>query len=143
MILFIDDESFFNEAYFEALKESGHEVKMENNINYAIEIFTNNLSNIELVILDVMMDLPDQLPEKFNIRNAHNGMRTGVEVLRLLKEIQGAKDIPMIFLTNVADDFFYKTFSSSELLQGCYRKKNTGIFDLVNIVNKILSEHKK
>jgi CheY-like chemotaxis protein len=117
MILFIDDEPLFNQSYVDALIDANYNVHFERDINKAIELFRKRKNEIQLVIIDVMMDIPEILPKDFNVKNAESGLKTGVEILRLLSEIPNSKYIPKIFLTNVADEKFLTTYANSSELK--------------------------
>ncbi len=138
MILFIDDEVFFNESYNEELKEAGYVVLMVRDVNEAIEVFTKKISEIQLVILDIMFEIPENLPKGFNIESAKGGTRSGIEVIRLLNEIPGGREIPKIILTNVADENIHNEFKNSNVVKGCYRKKDVNIYQLNEIVSNII-----
>jgi CheY-like chemotaxis protein len=138
MILFIEDEPFFNESYIRKLTQANYKVLLERDITKAIAIFRKRMSEIQIVIIDIMMSIPDVPPEDFRIENAENGFKTGIEILRLLNEIPNGKKIPKILLTNIPVDQFIHTINIPLDVYGCYTKRETPIDDLVNIVNEIL-----
>jgi two-component system, OmpR family, alkaline phosphatase synthesis response regulator PhoP len=103
-----DDPQIANLVKFK-LEKSGYDVMWGENGKLALELVTRNAP--DLVILDVMMPIMD-----------------GFEVLRLMKEGEGTKDIPVIMLTargmeadvlkgfeTGAVDYLTKPFSVSEL----------------------------
>lgn len=141
MIIFIDDEFTFIESYVESLIDSGLDVKTFRDINTAIDFFTENVKITELIILDVMLALPDHLPSGFNSEDSENGLRGGVELLRLLNRVPGGAKTPKIFLTNVADQEFHEEYHNSTQVQGCYRKKDISLKKLVDIVKNIVEKN--
>lgn len=138
MILFIDDELMFNEPYVESLREAGYEVIFEDDINLAIKYFKEKKSQIQLVISDIMMELPQNIPSNFNSNNANFGLRTGEELIRVLNEIDDS--IPKILFSNVGDASIYDKYKHSISVAGIYRKKDTSINDLLAIVDQILNK---
>ena len=55
MILFVDDEPFFVDAYYESLKEEGFDVLLEKRLKTAMKVFRERRDDITLVITDIMM----------------------------------------------------------------------------------------
>jgi len=138
MILFIEDEGYYNDPYKESLQDAGYKVILVRNINEAINIFSKRLAEIQLVILDIMFEIPDDPPLGFDVENALNGTRSGIEVLRLLNEVPKGTDVPKIILTNVAEERFHLEYQHSNSVKGCYKKKDVNLAKLVEIVNEII-----
>jgi CheY-like chemotaxis protein len=140
MILFIDDEKMFNESYVEALKEEGYDVLFEQNLTRGLEIFSKRMSEIELVIMDIMFAMTTSLPLGIDKSKIQGGLRTGVEAIRLMNLTPDGKKVPKIILTNVADEEFHRKYSTSDEVKGCYRKRDTLSPELVEIVKRILKK---
>ncbi len=140
MILFIDDEPAFNDSYLEVLQDAGYSVVFESNINNAWEYLRLHKTEIQLIIVDIMFAIPDVVPKGFDIINANKGLRTGEELIRIINNDINYTKIPKIILTNVADEAFHSKFKNTEDVKGCYKKKEVSIFDLVDIVNKIIKK---
>jgi CheY-like chemotaxis protein len=103
MILFVDDEprimdSFrgFLERQLEAI---GKKLKFFSNVDEAMDFYNKNSSNLELVILDVMM--PGG--KSFDFKKSNGGLKTG---FLFYQEIR--KDLPKIpifvFTNSIAED---------------------------------------
>jgi len=139
MILFIEDEPKFNESYVEALEFQGYTVKVIWNVQIALNTLRHMINDIQLVILDIIMPIYGEVPPEFNTDNIKQGLRTGEEILRVMSDIPGGENIPKIILTNVNSYDFHHKYMLSNLVHGCYRKKDVLPSDLVNIINKILT----
>ena len=109
LVIIAEDEPQIANLIKFKLEKSGFEVMIGENGKLALELV--NQYHPDLVILDVMMPIMD-----------------GFEVLRLIKEGEGTKDIPVIMLTargmetdvlkgfeTGAVDYITKPFSVSEL----------------------------
>ena len=98
MILFVDDERRHISSYVTELEELGYTVVCENSVDQALQFLDRNRSNLKLIILDIMMP-PGQAFKKLD---TDEGRRTGVFFFERVKE--RAPELPVIVLTNVADD---------------------------------------
>ncbi len=138
MILFVDDEKMYSESYVEALEEAGYEIRFELLIDEGLNFFKDNISKLDLVILDVMFSITGKLPPEIDRTKIKRGLRAGREILRAMNEIPGGKEIPKIFLTNILDEEFHKAFRNSSEVKACLRKRDISTIKLVEIVTKIL-----
>ena len=91
-VLVVDDEPDARDFLTAVLEDNGYAVVLANDGTEAIAVLED--SPPDLVTLDITM------PEK-----------SGVAVYRKLKEDEGLKDIPVIIITGISDDF--KQFISS------------------------------
>ncbi len=109
-ILIVDDIPTNIQVIGNLLRINGYDIAFTDNGKDAIEMAQNN--NYDLILLDIMMPVMD-----------------GYEVCKTLKNIQGTKSIPIIFLTAKSDpaslvkgfdlgavDFVTKPFKTPELL---------------------------
>ena len=132
MILFIDDESRHMGSYRDELKLSGCEVVFESDTDGAWEFFEKNTHRIELIILDIMMP-----PGKsFEDADTEEGRRTGVHFYHRVRE--RAPELPVIILTNVADDDLMDSFRDDE---NCwyFEKMRYMPFEIAREVKRILA----
>lgn len=99
MILIVDDEKRYIDQYILELVLSGYDdrVRLETNVDAAMRYFVENLSRVELLVLDIMMP-PG---EDFDDDVAQSGLRTGVEFFDRVRRL--SRDLPVIILTNVGD----------------------------------------
>jgi CheY-like chemotaxis protein len=140
MILFIDDEKFFNESYHEALVEAGYEVVFEGNINNSIAFLESNPQNLQAIILDIMFSLTSDLDKRIDRAKTDGGMRAGEELLRLINQMPHLTNVPKIILTNVAKEEFFARHSQSGDVSMCLRKRNVLPSKLVDVVNQCINK---
>lgn len=140
MILFIEDEPFFNKSFVEELEVAGFEVVLEADVSKALALFRHKLQDIEIVLLDIMFASPEPLPREINQANILGGRRTGVEILRLMNQDPIGSSIPKIILTNVATEELHRQFSSNNEVVACIRKRDVMPSELVEIVQRILKK---
>lgn len=108
MILFIDDEKREMESFVIELGFSGYEVEFKTNVDEAWDFLCANRSQIEVLILDIMMPTGN----KFKDDDNHNGLRTGV---RFYDDARAKfPDISVIIFTNVADPKVAKKFEKEK-----------------------------
>jgi DNA-binding response OmpR family regulator len=86
------------EPYIFDLTQRGYAVRLFLNVDEAWTALQADLTNVELLILDVMMSPGRQFREA----ESEYGLRTGVRLYEKVREI--AADLPIIVLTNVTDD---------------------------------------
>jgi CheY-like chemotaxis protein len=119
-ILAIDDEVSCLEILEFSLKSKGHEIHIVNSGQKAIEFLKENAEKIDLILLDMMM------PEM-----------NGTETLKRIKEIEGAKNIPVIFQTgtsNYSSDENAKELGNQEyILRKPYKRD-----ELLEMINTAL-----
>lgn len=84
-ILIVDDDTKLTDIYKEVLTQAGFAVSVVNDPKTAIEKIVAEAPN--LILLDVLM------PEI-----------SGLELLDNIKNNESAKEIPIVFLTNLRDD---------------------------------------
>jgi DNA-binding response OmpR family regulator len=95
MILFIDDEPAYVGSYVDELRDAGYEVVIERGVDAAIEFVAAKKSEIELIVLDIMMP-PGAT---FKAIDTSMGLRTGVHLYDWLRH--NGSTHPVIILTNV------------------------------------------
>ncbi len=85
-ILAVDDELSCLEIIEFSLTSKGHEVHTVNSGQKAVEFLTANEGKIDLILLDMMMP----------------GMN-GTETLKKIRNIESAKNIPVVFQTGTSN----------------------------------------
>lgn len=102
MILFVDDEPRIMDSfkyYLEIkLAEIGKELNFFSNVDEAMEFYKTNSSNLELVILDVMM--PGG--KSFDFKKSNGGLRTGFVFYQEIRK--NSSEIPIFIFTNSIDE---------------------------------------
>lgn len=130
MILFIEDESRQNESYREEFEMSGYQVVLKRKVDEALAFLREQASQIQLVILDVMMPPGEALKDV----DTALGLRSG---LRLFEKIrQEVPGLPVIVLTNVTDQSVRDFFMSNGVPY--LQKKNYDTDQLVRKAGEIL-----
>ncbi len=136
MILFVDDEPFFVGSYIDELRDSGYEVKIETTVDSATDWFRNNGSQVQLVIVDVMMPAG----KTFKSLDKSLGLRTGFLLYDWLRELN--KDVPIVVLSNTTHQEVKEKFAG-ETNWWFFRKDECFPFELVEAVREILSQGRK
>lgn len=131
MILMIDDEHREAGSYVEELEYSGFRVHFEKDVDRALRFVTENIQEIELLILDIMMPPGRTLAQSAT----RNGLRTGVELFHRIREI--STSLPIIVLTNVSDQAVEATFLRKANCR-FLRKEDQLPFELVEEVRNFL-----
>jgi len=90
-ILLVDDDVNFVDTHKLLLKKHNYRVEVAYNGSECLKKLSDGLEP-DLIILDVIMDTPSE----------------GLEVARKLKATEALKDIPIIMLTSVGEDFIFK-----------------------------------
>lgn len=112
-LLLVEDDSFILDIYDMKLSEAGYDVTLANNGREAVRQLEENQFIPDLILLDIVMPYMD-----------------GFDVLKVLKENDAWKEIPVIMLTNLsqkddieravkmgANDYLIKShFTPSEVL---------------------------
>lgn len=112
-LLLVEDDSFILDIYDMKLSEAGYDVTLANNGREAVRQLEENQFIPDLILLDIVMPYMD-----------------GFDVLKVLKENDLWKEIPVIMLTNLsqkddieravkmgANDYLIKShFTPSEVL---------------------------
>lgn len=112
-LLLVEDDSFIIDIYDMKLSEAGYDVTLANNGREAVKQLEENNLVPDLILLDIVMPYMD-----------------GFDVLKVLKENDTWKEIPVIMLTNLsqkddieravkmgANDYLIKShFTPSEVL---------------------------
>src|SRR5689334_685673 len=104
MILFVDDEQRRMGAFIEELERS-FEVCFIKEVDEALFFFEENVTSIDLLILDIMMPSG----HVFRDVDTQYGLITGVYFYDRIR--QWAPDLPVIILTNVTDERVMKRFN--------------------------------
>jgi CheY-like chemotaxis protein len=130
MILIVDDEARYIDIFAEELKLSGYEVSTQSDVDEALLFFEQNLSQIDLVIMDVMMP-----PGSSFAHMAPDGLRTGVYLYNRIRE--RVPQLPVIVFTNISDSGISKRFLGDSK---CWylRKSDVLPFELVEEIERIL-----
>ena len=131
MILIVDDEERYMEGYLEELQQTGHAYSFQTNVDAALKFFKENLDQIRLLILDIMMPPGNS----FGHEETQMGLITGTFFYEEVRRI--APDLPIIILTNVADE---KPLASIIEQENCwfYQKPRVLPFELVEIIEALL-----
>ena len=126
-IFIADDERWYLEGVKDALESEGYEVIIESRMTgtRAIEIMRDPGSQIDILILDIMMDPGPELAKILD-----NGTRTGVVVCKIIRE--EFPDVPIICLTVVNDE----SIINQMVNMGCkvLRKTEVGIREILEAV---------
>lgn len=109
MILFVDDEPFFVDAYKEELEADGYKVSIVKSIAIAMKRLEENPREIDLVILDVMMTHPKP-PREDSTGEAD--LTAGFWFYDWIRE--RLPGLPVIVLTNKTTSDVDRKFSSEE-----------------------------
>lgn len=139
MILFIDDEPMYVHYYLQNLKTrfSNNKVIFRDNLKEARELINNHISELEILIIDIMMP-PD---DKLDFDEVDKGLKTGLFFLKQIAEQLYIHQVPVLILTNrdpnkIADEIneLRKSLTRLEIRQ----KIDTPAFVLPNIVEVII-----
>lgn len=136
MILFIDDEPRYMDSYIRELELSKYEVVFQHNVDEALKFFEDNLTRINLIILDIMMPPGSS----FKDVDTQLGLRTGVYFYERVR--QTAPELSIIILTNVSDIQLANQFKREK---NCWllRKEEYLPFELTEYVETILTENRQ
>ncbi len=93
-LLFVDDEPFFSQYYVKAL-EASYEVVYSSTVKEALEVL-HRLSDLRLVVLDIMMPPPEPELEESTLA----GLDTGLWFLREQMQTLVSRQIAAVVLTN-------------------------------------------
>jgi CheY-like chemotaxis protein len=120
------------DSHVQELRLSGYKVSLLQNVDEALVFFEVNLSNIYLVILDIMMPFGST----FKDDDTKHGLRTGLLVYDRIRK--KAPNMPVIILTNVTDEKVVERFRKENK---CWflRKEENLPFELVQEIRRILS----
>ncbi len=103
-ILFVDDELDMLADHVRKLEEAGYVVTQRRRSDEAVNDFVNNRGcNYDLVILDMMIPAPEGGAHG-GLYDAWDAMRSGGELLRLLREKVDDPKPPVLLLSNLRDD---------------------------------------
>jgi DNA-binding NtrC family response regulator len=126
LILLIDDDKLPMKYYTKALEESGFAVEHFVEPDGALKFMEKNKTDIDMVVLDIMMPSGKTYKEK----DTKMGLTTGLFLFKDIKSI--APKVPVIVLTNVRNPETLNEFPKECLFQ----KMNTPPFKLVEIIAK-------
>ena len=133
MILIVDDERRYIDQYKLELVLCGYndQVRLETNVDAALEFAEGNLAGIQLLILDIMMPSG----QSFKGTNTDSGLRTGVQFYERIRK--QAPTLPVIILTNVGDPELEARFERETY---CWFMKKTNYYphEFVEEVQKIV-----
>jgi CheY-like chemotaxis protein len=103
-ILFVDDELDMLADHVRKLEEAGYAVTQRRRSDEAVNDFVNNRGrNYDLVILDMMIPAPEG-DSHGALFDAWDAMRSGGELLRLLRDGVADPRPPVLLLSNLRDD---------------------------------------
>lgn len=99
-VLFVDDDGLATQFYRKALEKAQYTVEhLESADDGRIRLEENPKDKpVSLVVLDIMM-----APGTF-MENNLQGLRTGINLLGWIRSKSHWKDVPVIVLTNIADE---------------------------------------
>lgn len=131
MILFVDDERRVMDSYSLELAICGYDVRFETKVDVAIKFFEAHLSEVELLVLDIMMPTG----ESFKNSSTARGLRTGLPFYKRVR--QHAPQLPVVILTNVTDEGIEEYFKKEK---HCWflRKVDFLPFEFAKEVNNII-----
>ena len=136
MILFIDDEPRYVEAFRDELVDHGHQVTLIADVDKAITFLPVNGAEVELVILDIMMPPGRALGDT----DTKKGQRTGVHLYQELRTL--APNLPFIILTNVSDPEVKKDFENESNCR-FIQKYEYYPFEVVDIAQEMIDRSKQ
>jgi CheY-like chemotaxis protein len=114
-ILVVDDDELLRDFYIKVLKSEGYETEFAANGDDAVEALKKN-PDFALAIIDLLMPI-----------------RTGWELIELMKSTDEYKDIPVIALTGLASSF--NDFHEVEAV--CDAVMHKGKFELAAFIETI------
>jgi CheY-like chemotaxis protein len=114
-ILVVDDDDLLRDFYIKVLNSEGYDTEFATNGDEAVEIL-KNYSDFSLAIIDLLMPI-----------------RTGWELIELMKSNDDYKDIPVIALTGLASSF--NDFHEVEAI--CDVVMHKGKFELAEFIETI------
>jgi CheY-like chemotaxis protein len=95
-LLFVDDETFFAQPYIDALRDAGFAITHKERASDALDYLTSQASNVDLLILDIMLPTPTGVPASAT----GDGLETGVWLLHQSQAAILDAQIPVLVLTN-------------------------------------------
>jgi len=135
MILMIDDEKRALDSYFSELQMSNFRVSFESSVDAGLKLFEENSTELELLILDLMMPYG----EAFNEDETERGFKTGV---RFYERVRATNErLPIIILTNSVDEGTRKFFEKDPHCQ-FFEKEQLLPFELADVVRDVLEKAK-
>jgi DNA-binding NtrC family response regulator len=134
-ILWIDDDIFRLklQPYIDEFNDNGFEIIGVANPDDINEAIASN-SDIQCIILDVSMPTG----ENIEVNEAKKGMRTGLVVLKILKENTSLNQIKKVIFTIVTDEEVRKYCDSNSIPYLSKQENSTDIFleKISEIINK-------
>ncbi|MDY6951600.1 MAG: response regulator [Thermodesulfobacteriota bacterium] len=119
-ILFVDDDPLQTEMTTEMLQHLGYEVVTANDSARALELFSGQMNNLDLVITDVSMP-------------TMNGKVLAQKILRI------RQDMPIILCSGYSEDI--SPTEASALGISDYLMKPMGMHDLAKSIRRVLDAH--
>jgi len=116
-ILMIDDDKLPMQYYIRSLEKNNFEVKFFLRPDDAFEYLDNEQPHIDGVILDIM--LPPG--ERYKGKQTNQGLRTGIFVLKDIREHPRYLSIPVVVLTNVRNPKTLAEFEEGDLLKIAFK----------------------
>lgn len=136
-IVWIDDDidKSILRPYVDEFEENGFEIIKIKSINNILHLLKNETKKISAILVDIIMP-----PMNLNFRETLGGLRTGLAVLKKIKEEDSLKDIPLITVTNVDDDEV-KSFCLDKSIP-CIEKKDYFSDEFVAKISEIINNRK-
>jgi len=120
-ILIVEDETFLRQTIAAKLREKGHEVLEADNGKDGMDMALNNMP--DLMLLDIVLPSVD-----------------GISVLSHLRQDDQAKNIPVIILTNLAEDDKVKEAEQMGA-QAYVVKANSNLEDVIKLAEDELQSN--
>lgn len=103
-ILFVDDELDMLHDHVRKLEEAGYVVTQRRTTDEAVADFVDHRGgNYDLVILDMMIPAPEG-EVHHALYDVWDAMRSGGELLRILRDASASAMPPVLLLSNLRDD---------------------------------------
>lgn len=134
-IMFIDDESRRMGVVVEELRDAGHEVNFQDNVDSALETLREHAGHFDLVILDISMPSG----KEYRFEDTDGGSRTGMALYDTIRDAW--HDLKIVVFTNVLDLRVREHFKDAHLCR-LVRKPDVLPFQFVELVEKFAGENK-
>ena len=133
LVLLVDDDKLPMQFYVKALEEKGFKVRHCLEPGSALEFVGEKGSQIDAIILDIMMPPGD----RYEHEHTNEGLRTGVFLLPDLRKY--CPNIPVVVLTNVRNPDTLGLFKGKALVE-VIQKKDCPPFELAELVDEMVGK---
>ena len=144
-ILFVDDDTYFMQAYVDAFsaRPDNMDVVKVNSASEAIKLITANTgeNKFDCLVLDVMMPPPEGWEAR-----TENGKFTGLELVKEHQADVAAVELPVLILSNLGSETVTPRVAALKLTRGMFiiRSKNsTPPRDAKAIILELIALRKK